>query len=151
MIHKFMRNIRYNTCTANMIYVYMLLSLRMLYVVYVVSLLTHSHYILNMYTCITPIFNGNLFYVNAVALILKMSLYYLTYEYDCTVELFILCDIADFQYYYINIDYTSKNINVNTIFYMFHCTCTYNRQVSVFLIQYTNAIAMSGVGTSFNK
>ena len=110
-----MRNIRYNTCTANMIYVHMLLSLRMLYVVYVahiVSPLTHPHYILNMYTCITPIFNGNLFYANAVALILKMSLYYLTYEYDCKVELYILCDIADFQYYYINIDYTSMNINV---------------------------------------
>ena len=51
-IHKSMRNIRYNTCTANMIYVHMLLSLRMLYVVYVahvVSPLTHPHYILNMY------------------------------------------------------------------------------------------------------
>ena len=34
-IHKSMRNHRYNTCTENMIYVHMLLSLRMLYVVYV--------------------------------------------------------------------------------------------------------------------
>ena len=84
-IHKSMRNIRYNTCTENMIYVHMLLSLRMLYVVnvaHVVSPLTHPHYILNVYTCITPIFNGNLFYSNAVTLILKMSLYYLTHEYD---------------------------------------------------------------------
>ena len=118
-----------------MIYVHMLLLLRMLYVVYVahvVSPLTLPHYILNMYTCITPIFNGNLFYANAVALILKMSLYYLTYEYDCKVELYILCDIADFQYYYISIDYTSMNMNFNTIFYMFHCTCTYNRHVTFF-------------------
>ena len=80
-----------------------------------------------MYTCITPIFNGNLFYANAVALILKMYIYYLTYEYDCKVELYILCDIADFQYYYINIDYTSMII--------FTCVS--------FLIQYTNAISMS--------
>ena len=112
-IHKCMRNIS-NTCTENMIHVHMLLSMRMLYVVYVAHVvrpLTHPHYILNMYTCITPIFNGNLFYSNAVALIFKMSLYYLTYEYDCKVELYILCDIVDFQYYYINIDYTRMNMN----------------------------------------
>ena len=50
-----------------------------------------------------------------------MSLYYLTYEYDCKVELYIVCDIADFQYYYINIDYTSMNMimNINTIFTCF--------------------------------
>ena len=85
-IHKSMRNIRYNTCTENMIYVHILLSLRMIYVVYVahvVSSLTHPQYILNMYTCITPILYGNLFYANAVALFLKMSSCYLTYEYDC--------------------------------------------------------------------
>ena len=35
----------------------------------------------------------------------------LTYEFDCKVELYILCDIADFQYYYINIEYTSMNMN----------------------------------------
>ena len=69
-----------------------------------------------MFTCITPIFNVNLFYSNAVALILKMSLYYLTYEYDCKVS---LCDIAHFQYYYINIDYTNMNMNLNTIFTCF--------------------------------
>ena len=51
-------------------------------------------------------FYGNLFYANAVAFILKMSLCYLTHEYDCKVELYIICDIDDFQYYYINIDYT---------------------------------------------
>ena len=96
----------------------MLLSLIMLYVVYahVVSPLTHPHYFLNMYTCITPVFYGDLFYVNAVPLIFKMSSYYLTYKYDCKVELYILCDIDDFQYYCINIDYTGKNMNFNTIF-----------------------------------
>ena len=63
-IHKSMRNIRYNTCTENIIYVHMFLSLRMLdvvYVAHVVSPLTHPHYCLNMYTCIPPIFYGNLF------------------------------------------------------------------------------------------
>ena len=48
-----------------------------------------------------------------------MSLYYLTYEYDCKVELYILCDIDDFQYYYINIAYTGMNKNCNTIFTCF--------------------------------
>ena len=78
-----------------MIYFHMLLSLRMIYVylyvyvAHVVSPLTHPHYIFNMYTCITPIFDFDfdLFDANAVALILKMSSYYLTYEYDCKVEL----------------------------------------------------------------
>ena len=159
-IHKSMRNIRYNTCTANMIYVHMLLSLRMLYVVYVahvVSPLTHPHYILNMYTCITPIFNGNLFYANAVALILKMSLYYLTYEYDCKVELYILCDIADFQYYYINIDYTNMNINVNTIFTCFTVhvhiigKCQFFSYSTLTRLLCLCKGGSRGVGTSFNK
>ena len=143
-----------------MIYVHMLLSLRMLYVVYVahvVSPLTHPHYILNMYTCITPNFNGNLFYANAVALILKMSLYYLTYEYDCKVELYILCDITDFQYYYINIDYTSMNINFNTIF-----TCFTVHVHIIGMCQFFSYSTLTrllclcnggsrGVGTGFNK
>ena len=99
-IHKSMKHIRYNMCTENRICVYMLLSLRMLYVVYVshvVSPLTHPYYIFNMYTCIRSIFYGDLFYANAVALILKMSSYDLTYEYDCTVELYILRDIDNVQ------------------------------------------------------
>ena len=73
-----------------------------------------------------------------------MSSYYLTYEYDCKVELYTLCDIDDFQYYCIHIYYTGINMNFNTIFYMFHCTCTYNMHVhTVFLIQCSDAIYMS--------
>ena len=101
----------------------MLLSLRMLYVIYVAHVvipLTHPHYMFNMYTCITPIFMAIYFkQMLSHSLILKMSSYYLTYEYDCKVELYILCDIDDFQYYYINIDYTGMNINFNTIFTCF--------------------------------
>ena len=47
-------------------------------------------------------------YAITVPLIFKIFPYYSTYESDCKVELYILCDIDDFQYYYINIDYTGR-------------------------------------------
>ena len=73
-----------------------------------------------------------------------MSLYYLTYEYDCMVELYILCDIADFQYYYVNIYYTSMNINFNTIFTYFTIHIHIIDIYQFFSYsKYTNAIAMS--------
>ena len=86
-----------------------------------------------------------------------MSLYYLTYEYNCKVELYILCDIADFQYYYINIDYTSMNMNFNTIF-----TCFTVHVYLIGMCQFFSYSALTqllclckggsrGVGTSFNK
>ena len=68
---------------------------------------------------VSHLFLVAIYFIQMLALILKMSLYYLTYEYDCKVELYILCDVADFQYYYINIDYTSMNMNFNTIFTCF--------------------------------
>ena len=121
----------------------------MVYVSHVVSPLTHPHYILNMYTCITPIFNGNLFYANA--------LYYLTYEYDWKVELYILCDIADFQYYYINIDYTSMNIHFDTVFTCFTVhihiigMCQFFSYSTLTRLLCLCKGGSRGMGTGFNK
>ena len=134
----------------------------MLYVVYahVVSPLTHPYYFRNTYTCITPIFYGDLYYTITVPLIFKMSSYYLTYEYDCKVELYILCDIDDFQYYYINIDYTGMNMNLDTMFTCFtvhvHIICIICRQFFSYnaltrLLCLCKGGSKEGVVTSFKK